>query len=131
MFCFSCNTEIQIKEKVFFRDRCPSCDAAQHVCRNCSFYDPAAYNKCRENKAERVVEKERENRWPSAGAVRTEVDAILAGRIRVQCPTTMTKRAIYSAGRVLDRNFYLGFSLVVVFVIATALNMIHLLTTLF
>ncbi len=62
MNCFSCNLEIQVKDKVFFRDRCPDCDTALHVCLNCLHYDPAAYNGCRESSAERVVEKKRENR---------------------------------------------------------------------
>lgn len=62
MFCHACRKEIPVRDRVQFRDRCPDCDAALHVCRNCRFYDAAAYNGCRETRAERQVEKERENR---------------------------------------------------------------------
>jgi ribosome-binding protein aMBF1 (putative translation factor) len=40
---------------------CDGCGADLHVCRNCQFFDPAAYNECREPRAERVVEKDRAN----------------------------------------------------------------------
>lgn len=33
-----------------------------HACLNCRFHEAGAYNQCRENRAERQVEKERENR---------------------------------------------------------------------
>ena len=42
-------------------ETCDGCDADLHVCRNCDFYDPAAYNECRESRAERVLEKDRSN----------------------------------------------------------------------
>ena len=42
-------------------ESCPSCGADMHCCRNCEFYDPAAYNECREPQAERVLEKDRSN----------------------------------------------------------------------
>lgn len=41
---------------------CDRCRADVHVCRNCKFYDPKAYNECHEPQAERVVEKDRRNR---------------------------------------------------------------------
>ncbi len=40
---------------------CPSCGADMHVCLNCGFYSPGAYNDCREPQAERVVDKRRSN----------------------------------------------------------------------
>ena len=43
------------------RDDCSKCHADVHVCRNCKFYDRAAYNECREPSADRVVEKDRAN----------------------------------------------------------------------
>ncbi|MBF0153318.1 MAG: hypothetical protein HQL64_06215 [Magnetococcales bacterium] len=41
------------------RDACPQCGRDTRVCRNCEHYDPNSYNECRENQAERVVEKDR------------------------------------------------------------------------
>ena len=61
MNCFHCGREIAIKERIGFRDRCPACDRPAHACLNCGFYDPAYNNQCRENQAERVVDKERAN----------------------------------------------------------------------
>jgi hypothetical protein len=62
--CFACNGEIPLAagERVGFRDDCPRCGADLHVCRNCAYHDPSAYNECREPNAERVGERERANR---------------------------------------------------------------------
>ncbi len=57
--CFRCRKEITLDSPPGRRDTCPFCRADLHCCRNCAFYDPAAYNECREPQAERVVEKER------------------------------------------------------------------------
>ncbi len=64
MRCFACNTEIGLAagERVGFRDTCDRCRADLHVCRNCEFHDPTAYNECRESSAERVGDRERANR---------------------------------------------------------------------
>ena len=62
MKCRQCGTEFKTQGRVLFRERCSNCDAALHVCLQCSFFDTAAYNGCREPKAERLVEKDRENR---------------------------------------------------------------------
>jgi len=40
---------------------CPQCRAYQHVCRLCQFYDPRLSGKCREDRAEEVLDKERPN----------------------------------------------------------------------
>lgn len=61
MNCWHCGREIEIKERVGFRDLCPGCDRAAHVCLNCEFYDKAYNNQCRETMAERVVDKDRAN----------------------------------------------------------------------
>jgi len=63
MNCFHCGRAIEIKrqERVGFRDRCEGCDRPLHACFNCTFYDPAYNNQCRETQAERVVEKDRAN----------------------------------------------------------------------
>lgn len=43
------------------QDSCAKCGKDTHVCRNCEHYDRAYNNDCRENQADRVVEKERSN----------------------------------------------------------------------
>lgn len=48
-------------DKVGFRKECSHCRADLHVCKNCTFYDPKAYNECRETSADVVREKERAN----------------------------------------------------------------------
>jgi hypothetical protein len=64
MKCFVCNVGVQLAAdaRVGFRDCCESCGADLHICKNCRFYDPAAYNECRESSAERVTDSERANR---------------------------------------------------------------------
>ncbi len=42
-------------------DSCPHCRSDARVCKNCVFYDVAAYNECREISADRVVDKEKAN----------------------------------------------------------------------
>jgi len=59
--CWKCGREIEIKERVGFREHCPGCDRALHACANCQFHDAAYNNQCREAQAERVVDKERAN----------------------------------------------------------------------
>ena len=59
--CFSCKRELDVGEKTGRTETCPFCNADLHCCLNCRFYDPAAYNQCREPQAERVVEKDRSN----------------------------------------------------------------------
>ena len=78
MRCFSCNGAVEIgaADRVGFRDECDLCSADLHVCRNCAFHDPSAYNECRESSAERVADRERANRCdyfaPVDGAVVAE-----------------------------------------------------------
>jgi hypothetical protein len=64
MHCFSCGAPIELSagERVGFADTCESCNADLHVCRNCRFHDPSAYNECRESSAERVRDRDRANR---------------------------------------------------------------------
>lgn len=59
--CFSCGTINDTGERVGRRDECSQCMADLHVCKNCRFYDPQAYNECKETSADVVVEKERSN----------------------------------------------------------------------
>jgi len=59
--CYKCRKELGGEKLVGRRDTCPFCGSDLHVCLNCRFYDPGAYNNCREPQAERVVEKDRSN----------------------------------------------------------------------
>jgi hypothetical protein len=62
--CWHCGRSIEViagKDRIGFRDDCPGCDRALHVCLNCALYDPSYNNACREPMAERVVDKERFN----------------------------------------------------------------------
>jgi hypothetical protein len=61
MNCFHCGREIVFEDRVGFREECPQCDRPLHACLNCTFYDPAYNNQCRETQAERVVDKHRAN----------------------------------------------------------------------
>ena len=61
MNCWKCGHRVETIERIGFHAHCPQCDRALHVCRNCSLYDPAYNNQCRETMAERVVDKERSN----------------------------------------------------------------------
>lgn len=59
--CFSCGTKTAFAGTVSREATCETCRAYLHCCRNCRFYDTAAYNECREPMAERVVDKEAAN----------------------------------------------------------------------
>jgi len=61
MNCWKCGHRVETIERVGFHAHCPQCDWPLHVCRNCSHYDPAYNNQCRETMAERVADKERSN----------------------------------------------------------------------
>lgn len=59
--CFSCGLTNAPGDRVGRRDECSQCGADLHVCKNCRFYDPQAYNECKETSADVVREKERSN----------------------------------------------------------------------
>lgn len=59
--CHHCRKELEPIRKPGREETCPYCGADLHVCLNCRFYNPGAYNECREPQAERVVEKKRSN----------------------------------------------------------------------
>ena len=59
--CYKCKKELDIKAKVGRSETCPFCGSDIHVCYNCIFYSPSAYNQCHEPQAERVVDKNRSN----------------------------------------------------------------------
>lgn len=59
--CFNCKKSLSFADFVPFKDTCEKCNSDVHCCKNCKFYDPSAYNSCKEPQAERVLEKERSN----------------------------------------------------------------------
>jgi len=61
MHCFFCKGEIETSERIGREEDCPHCGRPLKCCLQCKFYDPHAYNECREVSAERVVDKERPN----------------------------------------------------------------------
>lgn len=92
MRCHGCGAERDLapSERIGFRETCEACARDLHVCLNCRFHDPAAYNECREPNAERVSDRDRANRCdyfapgdPSASgaedtrsSARSELDAL-------------------------------------------------------
>jgi hypothetical protein len=58
--CYNCG-HIFSDAKIGFREECPGCMRDAHVCLNCIFFDKSYYNECRETKAERVLDKEKQN----------------------------------------------------------------------
>ena len=61
MQCVFCRKAIDFDGKVNRQDTCPHCGRDLRCCKQCKFYDPGAYNECREVSAERIMEKERAN----------------------------------------------------------------------
>lgn len=61
--CFQCkkDTGIASGTKIVRNEECPYCYASIHCCKMCQFYDPKAYNECRESSADRIVEKDKAN----------------------------------------------------------------------
>lgn len=58
--CWKCGAELNALE-YGRQDSCPKCGKDTHVCLNCIHHDRAYNNECRENQADRVVEKEKAN----------------------------------------------------------------------
>lgn len=61
MKCALCHKEVDIGDKVYFRDECLHCSGDLHICLNCEFHDPHASKECREPSAELVSNKDRAN----------------------------------------------------------------------
>ncbi len=78
VICHACHKENHPGDQVGRRETCIQCNADLHVCLNCEFYDPKAYNECHEPQADRVLEKDRANFCdyfsPSAHAKGQEAD---------------------------------------------------------
>jgi hypothetical protein len=55
MTCAACGVEVELPEKVGFRDICTSCDAWLHSCANCGLW---VNSLCTEPSAERIRDPE-------------------------------------------------------------------------
>ncbi len=58
--CWNCGAELTAID-YGRNDSCPKCGRDTKACKGCEYYDPSYNNQCRENQAERVVDKERSN----------------------------------------------------------------------
>lgn len=62
LVCWKCGAELTgVILPLSRREVCASCKADQHVCKLCRHYDPRVADMCREDRAERVTDKERAN----------------------------------------------------------------------
>ena len=63
LICWKCAKPLSDTFKIMVgrRDVCPACMADLRICKMCQFYDPKAYNECRESQADRVQDKEKAN----------------------------------------------------------------------
>ena len=61
--CYKCGHGLSETFKIMVgrRDTCPNCMADIRCCKMCQFYDPKAYNECRESSADRIQDKEKAN----------------------------------------------------------------------
>ena len=60
--CWRCGAALEDLSLPLARlDECPECLAELHICKMCSYYDPAVTKACREDDAEEVKEKQRAN----------------------------------------------------------------------
>ncbi len=61
--CFKCKKEVILNSsgRPGRKESCPHCSSDLHACKNCTHYELGAYNDCRENSADRVLEKDRSN----------------------------------------------------------------------
>jgi serine/threonine-protein kinase len=56
------------------------------------------------------LKKDPAQRFQSAGELISELQAILEGKVRVQCHMTLTKRVYRELGRLADRAPWVGFA---------------------
>lgn len=59
--CYKCQYEHELPAIISRQETCYKCHSDLRCCKMCIYYDTTAYNDCRENQAERVVEKEKSN----------------------------------------------------------------------
>lgn len=78
--CWKCGSSLAVLSLPFGRtERCKACSADLHCCRLCGFFDPRAYQQCREAVVEEVRDKERANFCdhyrPASGAFKGRSEA--------------------------------------------------------
>lgn len=61
LVCKKCSTPHSFEARVGFREECSRCGEDLHSCEHCDFFDPNAYNNCREPSADVVKVKDRAN----------------------------------------------------------------------
>ncbi len=61
MNCVFCGSRNDVIGPVSRSATCENCGRDLRCCRQCKYYDPHAYNDCREVSAERIRDKERAN----------------------------------------------------------------------
>jgi hypothetical protein len=61
MRCVFCGEQIEVTGPIGRGEECPRCRRDLRCCKQCAYYDPGAYNECREVSAERVLDNERSN----------------------------------------------------------------------
>ena len=61
--CYNCDadTGLETAQSISRNEDCDKCSADLRCCKMCEFYDPKAYNECREPSADRILEKEKAN----------------------------------------------------------------------
>ncbi len=59
--CYNCSSAIQFEGQISRTLTCQNCSCNVKCCLNCTFYEPNAYNECREPQAERITNKELAN----------------------------------------------------------------------
>lgn len=59
--CHHCGTEVQAAGPLPRTLGCTRCFSDLKVCRNCTWFDPASHNQCREPQAEWCPEKDKAN----------------------------------------------------------------------
>ncbi|MBT3181814.1 MAG: hypothetical protein HN337_04800 [Deltaproteobacteria bacterium] len=59
--CVFCGHEVDLEFKIGRLEECRHCGHYLHACMQCTFYDRSYHNKCRENQARLVSDKEGSN----------------------------------------------------------------------
>ena len=59
--CYKCQQQHEVPAIISRQESCFKCHADLRCCKMCIHYDTSCYNDCREDQAERVVEKEKAN----------------------------------------------------------------------
>lgn len=74
--CHNCGTEWTMDFKPGFNEYCEACNADLHVCLNCRFYRPDAYDKCAEGVGEDIKYYDENNYCPQFEFKETDASEI-------------------------------------------------------